>query len=61
MDPNETYRKIKSIIATHSDSGWATMTLEEVHDLADGIEALDKWLKGGGFLPKAWERKEPTK
>jgi hypothetical protein len=28
--------------------------------LAELVQALDEWIKGGGFLPKAWQ-KNPSK
>ena len=60
MDPNATLAKMRQLAnMILSDEGG----LEDVgdledaaHDLAEHVEALDGWLRQGGFLPKAWER-----
>jgi hypothetical protein len=30
--------------------------MEHAKELAEGIKALDNWLKGGGYLPLRWRR-----
>lgn len=33
----------------------AALIAEAAEDLADAVEAIDGWLRGGGFLPLAWK------
>jgi len=66
MDPNEVHRRMTElaarIIATLDKSPAVERShdavlklLYEANDLAEAVEALDGWLRKGGFLPKAWE------
>ncbi len=31
---------------------------DDALDLAEGVQALDSWIRGGGFLPEDWELEE---
>ena len=56
MDPNETYRDLIRAWSefqqyrerAHTDAFYAA------ERMADAVEALDTWIRGGGFLPSAW-------
>jgi hypothetical protein len=53
MDPNEALRIIREIVRSIVDDGnedfYASL------ELAETFDGLDEWIKGGGFLPKAWK------
>lgn len=52
MDPNETLRQIRALI---QDVRTLKDDPEDVaRVLADRVEALDSWLRQGGFPPEAW-------
>lgn len=51
MDPEEAYRRIcdnVNAILNGVEEG-------DIIELAEAFEALDLWLKQGGFLPKPWK------
>lgn len=54
MDPNanlEEQRELaKAILESHS---WQK---ESIQRLAELVQALDRWLSGGGFLPQDWNK-----
>jgi hypothetical protein len=54
-DPDEALRVLREALAVFERSG---VSEEECNDatvaLAEGFEALDGWLTGGGYLPDAW-------
>jgi len=60
MDPNATLAKMRQLAnMILSDEGGledAGDLEDAARDLAEHVEALDGWLRQGGFLPKAWER-----
>jgi hypothetical protein len=49
MDPNETLRKIRSMLETREGG-----EVENSDILAELMESLDEWLSKGGFLPDEW-------
>lgn len=49
MDPNETLREIRELIALHIESARG-----DYARLLELCEALDGWLSHGGFLPREW-------
>ena len=62
MDPNETLRMIREVVAweqnrtgdeTYGADDFADMLGEVTELIAD----LDEWLTRGGFLPADWNRK----
>lgn len=60
MDPNETLRQIRELLAVQhqyeddtTTAGVAARRLAE-REIAEHAEALDNWLSRGGFLPDAW-------
>jgi hypothetical protein len=56
MDPDKTLAFLRSQCAVIlRDDSRAT---DAEYSLAEDIDNLDKWLSAGGFLPKAWERRE---
>jgi hypothetical protein len=58
MDPDanlkEQLRQAASILAHIDDMGDEAELAQSAGRLAELVEALDMWIKGGGFLPKAW-------
>lgn len=53
MDPNsnlDEQRRIRERILNGTDTDGDAMRLAELS------EALDEWIKGGGFLPTSWRR-----
>lgn len=48
MDPNETLRQIREVIADPSPSGW------DIAATLYRMQQLDKWITNGGFLPSDW-------
>jgi hypothetical protein len=56
MDPDANLDEILSLVSDHySRHG---LDDDDVERLIDLIEALDGWLKNGGFLPAAWRTRE---
>lgn len=51
MDPNETLAIIRGNV---NAIVWDTEA--DIVELAEAFEALDEWLKTGGFMPADWER-----
>ncbi len=67
MDPNANLVELSDLaehvhaIEDHCNAD-GTFTLEQqaaliddAQRMADLIEALDRWIRGGGFLPRAWD------
>ncbi|GAA4201683.1 hypothetical protein [Actinocatenispora rupis] len=52
MDPDQTLREIRELL---DDDRRAPLARDDVGALLDRIEALDRWLSRGGFLPRAWQ------
>ena len=52
MDPNETLSALRRFVA-------AEILDDGDYRVLDLVEALDKWLKGGGALPDDWVRERP--
>jgi hypothetical protein len=52
MDPNATLAIIRANVSAIVWDDEADIT-----ELAEAFEALDEWLKTGGFMPTEWERK----
>lgn len=67
MDPNETLRELIALSNKYQDGidfDLIERQWENDHDvmrMCELIQALDGWIKGGGFLPKRWERKDGAK
>lgn len=67
MDPNanlEEQLRLASRLVESVESGRFVDAMKrdgrlvnDAHRLAELVIALDQWIKSGGFLPKAWERK----
>lgn len=63
MDPNRNLEEQRELIAeimALEDSG-DTSKLNEIASagakLAELAQALDEWIRNGGFLPKEWQQK----
>jgi hypothetical protein len=55
MDPNEALKQLREKAAYALDGNWAVGDMNAVAiDLAEQFQALDEWLRSGGFLPGAW-------
>jgi hypothetical protein len=63
VDPNANLREQRrlaaEIVAFLDSDGMADdETLQRLaNELAEHVQALDQWLTGGGFAPRAWQRK----
>jgi hypothetical protein len=61
MDPSETLKRIQALAAKIIKQSELrdedTSESLDAYELAENVEALDGWLKRGGFLPKSWETK----
>ena len=53
MDPNANLNEQRELAAKIAKGDGDAYDAER---LADLVEALDQWIAGGGFLPRAWER-----
>lgn len=62
VDPNETLAQLRNYrwrVEMALDAGTTLDDLEELaRGLAERVEALDNWIRGGGFLPDAWKAGE---
>ena len=58
MDPDETLRIIRALAAQipveENDYRSQGVYRQHVRDLCEHVEALDTWLRGGGFPPADW-------
>lgn len=69
MDPDETLKNVEEALAQASkfldremdDSGLDDEELVQAEDLLsdlyESVNALNEWMKSGGFLPKEWQKK----
>lgn len=55
MDPNEALKDIRRLISEINSATDADEGADLGSQLAQAVAALDAWLVGGGFYPKAWE------
>ena len=66
MDPTQTLailnalvRRVRILQDTPDDGGRSQYYVDELaqcaEDMADRMEALDEWLKKGGYLPLQWK------
>jgi len=53
MDPDACLDEIRDIL--RFDREWSP---DDMQRLADLVRALDEWLSGGGFRPRAWRIKK---
>lgn len=51
MDPDDTLKEIRLIVARASYTEWAEADHARLVELIDG---LDEWLTKGGFVPREW-------
>ncbi len=56
MDPETSYERLVELMNKHWEAG--PLAEDEVDELISCIDALDSWLKMGGFSPKAWSAKK---
>jgi hypothetical protein len=54
MDPNTTLDEITRIL-DRCDANMSPNNEEDARRLAELVDALDEWLRSGGFLPRDWE------
>ena len=66
MDPDTNLKEQLELANRILACGAHDMVDGELERLAELVEALDEWIRSGGFLPDAWqitkvEGKEPTR
>lgn len=55
MDPNAAYREIKAHVTEYRSGDYSKADLQDVLEcVLETFEALDEWIKKGGFLPAEW-------
>lgn len=58
MDPDQTLRDLRDAVGLATalaDGDPVDYTAEQIlADMTEGVQALDEWLKNGGFLPADW-------
>src|SRR5438132_106185 len=52
MDPNATLEEIRRLVRR---GRFQDLSPIGSHRLVELVEGLDRWLAGGGFLPRSWE------
>lgn len=52
MDPNEAHKELTRLAAEVMNGG--TLDVPEQMEFGAHFQALDDWIKSGGFLPTAW-------
>lgn len=63
MDPETVYRNIMNIVRAvlaqgDSEEGFdGADAVDDLLNISESFEALDGWLRKGGFPPKAWQKK----
>lgn len=60
MDPNKTLANMLSIASDFIEAvdrdGAETVDAADACELAELVQALDGWMRKGGFLPDAWAK-----
>jgi len=61
MDPDENLREQRKLVARllHASDTESALHPDDVQRLCELVQALDKWLEGGGGLPNEWKRSWP--
>ncbi len=55
MDPDETLKQLREALHVMDTARNLDELLTASKVAMEAMEALDKWITGGGFLPKAWQ------
>jgi hypothetical protein len=55
MDPNKALSEILQLQSEYNNSHDPERRNEIVHELFNSFNALDYWLRFGGFLPDRWD------
>lgn len=55
MDPNEALRVIREHYK-HVTVDGMLLNWHQADTMCEALEALDDWIKGGGFLPDDWSQ-----
>ena len=60
MDPNTLLKEIREMLVCEQSHQTFNVvgTWPDQKELGEKMRNLDEWLSRGGFLPKAWEKKE---
>lgn len=56
MDPNANLEEQRKLAQAISTTLYRETIIPDAERLAELVQALDKWLSGGGFLPKDWNK-----
>jgi hypothetical protein len=57
VDPDEALQQLRTAIRDYRDATSIAAADDAAGRLAEHVEALDGWLRGGGFLPAEWSRR----
>jgi hypothetical protein len=60
VDPDETIVRIDAVRNRMAAKG-DYADPDDDRELADLYAGLDDWVRGGGFLPRAWRTQAPTR
>jgi hypothetical protein len=58
MDPNEALKELIRLADRIMDDHW--LDAQEQEEFAAHFQALDDWIRSGGFLPTAWHLPKPV-
>lgn len=63
MDPDENLKELRELTANfeENDSQETYPSSRDAYRIVELIEALDEWIKKGGFLPAEWQAARDTK
>lgn len=56
MDPNAALNNIRLVISKILNNPEEGVTQQELIDMAESFDGLDKWLSNGNFFPADWDQ-----
>lgn len=60
MDPNATLKNLRAALDKISLAVPLSEFGDDIEDALTAFDALDEWLKSGGFLPEDWNHFRPA-